>query len=397
MGSGSLGSVGDMALRARHAIAARELERRVRNGGLPRVALVKQDCNEDLYCCSPDTPLPEMLSSTLLRSGPVSLFTLFDARFLIVGTECDPECNIWREKSDSLHWAPASWFESFRDHVPGRDHGQSRYAARVEDVDWDEFDLVISIDIAVPARVTRRFPHVVWAYYVREVKAPSWKASFDRPIEGQDLFLNHLFGPTRSRSQRHVLDFPYHFQQPGVFQQVFGVGDHGGRKGVFVEYHTARAASDDELRQLEEFGPVFARRPGDDRHDAASGARIPDCSMAPVDRSALLRCKYHVKWGGRPVFGTAKVEAIAAGCLALGARKGDGAMFLQTPDTLAEDVPELVRKLRRIEDDPDKYEREKNRQRRLVEYLCYVRPANDLLDAYQRIRQSKSLKPRAIS
>src|SRR5205085_8321686 len=110
-------------------------------------------------------------------------------------TEDDPECAIWREKSDPLGWAPAEWFESFRDHVPGRDHGQSRYAVRADDVDWNAFDLVISVDVSVPARIPRKFPAVGRAYYVRELKAPSWKASFDRPVAGQDLFLNHLFRP----------------------------------------------------------------------------------------------------------------------------------------------------------------------------------------------------------
>ena len=110
-------------IRAAARQARSRLERLKREGGLPRIALVKQDCNEDLYCCAPGTDAFEMLQSTLLRSGPIGLFTTFETDFLILRTEPDPECNIWREKWDPLRWCPVEWFESFRDHVPGRDHG----------------------------------------------------------------------------------------------------------------------------------------------------------------------------------------------------------------------------------------------------------------------------------
>jgi hypothetical protein len=373
------------------SLARRQLEQRRVRAQLPRIALVKQDCNEDLYCCAPGASAAETVGSTLLRSGPASLFTLFDARFFIVRTEPDAECGIWTEKSDPLQWAPQAWFESFRNRVPGRDHGQSRHARSVDEIPWQEFDLVVSVDVAVPARVTARFPQVVWAYYVRELKAPSWQRSFQRPISGQDLYLSQQFAPRRQRQAAHVVDFPYHFQHCGVFHQIFDRPwpEAQPRQGVFVEYHTARAASEAELDALREFGPVYARRAADDRFDPVSGERIPERSMSPEGLEALLGSKYHVKWGGRAIFGTAKVEAIAAGCLVISDRGRDATPFLQSPATAIDDFPSLIAALRRLQADEAMYRRERERQQRLVDYLCYLRPANDLIDAWLATRASK--------
>jgi len=379
--------------------ARRRLGTRCQRGELPRIALVKQDCNEDLYCCSPDATAWETIESTLLRSGPASLFTLFDRRFFIVRTETDAECNIWKEKSEPLRWAPQAWFEAFRDRIPGRDHGQSRFALSVDDIDWSAFDLVISVDVSVPARITARYPQVVWAYYVRELKAPSWASSLTRPIVGQDLYLSQMFAPRRGRHAPHVIDFPYHFQHCGVFHELTGasvdaVATTPLRRGVFVEYHTARTASDAELRQLAAFGPVYARRAEDDQFDALSGERIPERSMAEDGLRALMQSKYHVKWGGRAIFGTAKVEAISAGCLVLSDLALDGTPFLHSQATAISDFPSLIAALRRLEADDALYQRERKRQQLLVDYLCVLRPANDLIDAWRRIRQHKQSRLR---
>lgn len=380
-----------LVLPAASAAARGRLDRMKRSAHWPRVAVVKQDCNEDLYCCERGTPVLEMLQSTLLRSGPVALFTEFDAEFLILRTEPDPECQIWREKSDPLGWCPASWFEAFRDHVPGRDYGQAEYAVDADSVDWNEFDLVVSIDVAVPARITRKYPNVVWAYYVREIKAPSWQRSFETPIEGQDLYLSHRFEPFRRSSAGHVVDFPYHFQYCGIFHELAGMPwpETSPRRGVFVEYHTARAASDREIDALAEFGSVYAHRPTDDVHDAETGERIPARSMSAEGLRALTASKYHVKWGGRSVFGTAKVEAVAAGCLVLSDSARDGTRFLQSDATMAADFPALLELLRRLERDHEMYERQLARQRKLVDYLCCLRPANDLMVAVRDVRRRK--------
>jgi len=399
-----------LRLRLHHRAEQRLLDRLVRSGleqaierewqrlrerlsrGKPRVALVKQDCNEDLYCCPPGEPHWTTISSTLLRSGPVDLFTLFDACFLIVKTEPDDECSIWKEKWDPLRWAPLCWFEAYRDRVPGRDHGQSRFAQASAEIAWSAFDLVVSVDVCVPERITRQHPGVVWSYYVREVKAPSWQRSLDHPLPGQDIFLSQAFDPTPPHRALHVVNFPYHFHHVGVFHEL-ALGQpfsaDAQREGVFVDYHSAQTATDEMLSALNAFGPVYAHRLEDQRLDAVTGERIPDRTMVGPALEALLRSKYHVKWGGRPCLGTAKVEAIAAGCVCLTNPALDGTPFLHSDASRNSDFPSLLEKLRAMEKDVELYRREVKRQRRLVDYLCHYRPANDLLDAWRRVQSTR--------
>ena len=359
----------------------------------PRVALVKQDCNEDLYCCPQDLSAWETISSTLLRSGPVDLFTLFETSFLLLRTEQDSECNIWQEKVEPLGWAPREWFESFRDHVPGRDYGQSRFAQSAETIDWAAFDIVISIDVSVPARITCQFPTVVWCYYVREIKAPSWQASLRAPIKGQDLFLSQSFSPLREQRKSHVIAFPYHFQHVGVFHNLVpGSPDRPDAKirtGVFIEYHSSHLATEEQLQALATFGSVYAHRAIDGQNESLSSDPTPDRSMSGRALHALLNSKYHIKWTGRPTFGTAKVEAIAAGCLAMTDAAIDASPFLHSSLSLVSSFDDLIEKLARLEANPLLFKRELTFQRSLIDYCCCFRPANDLLDACERILASR--------
>lgn len=358
-----------------------------------RIALVKQDCNEDLYCCPPGLHAWKTISSTLLRSGPVDLFTFFDTSFVLLRTEPDPECNIWREKVDPLGWATQEWFENFREHVPGRDYGQSQYAQSADQINWSDFDIVISIDVSVPARITRKYPGVVWCYYVREIKSPSWQESLRAPITGQDLFLSQLFAPLLDQKENHVVDFPYYFQHVGVFHQLVtgapASPDEIVRTGVFVEYHSARQATDQQLRELSAFGPVYAHRSIDEQTDQLSGERIPDRTMAVPALKALLHSKYHVKWAGRPAFGTAKVEAISAGCVCLTDPAIDSTTFLHSQASLAHGFDGLLQQLKSMEQNHASYLRELRLQRQRVDYLCCYRPANDLLDACDRVLKNR--------
>jgi hypothetical protein len=354
-----------------------------------RVALVKQDCNEDLYCCRPGTPPLEMLQSTLLRSGPIALFTKFDTQFHILKTEPDPECQLWREKWEPLRWCPPEWFEAYRERVPGRDHGQSKFAQSAKDIDWGAYDLVISVDVSVPARITRHYPKTVFAYYIREIKAPSHRASFSRPALGQDLFLNQCVHPWPAATAAHVVNFPYHFQYCGVFHELAEVDFSAARHGIFVDYHAAREMTDAQRKQLESFGPVYAKGVNEDRSDPRDGRLIPHRSMEPEAFAALSAARYYVKWAGRSTMGTGKMEAIAAGCLSLCAPHGDGTQFIQSVWTSPESFDELLGMLDQLERRPAVYDRELARQRKILDHVGFRRPGVELLSKMMFARAGK--------
>jgi hypothetical protein len=112
--------------------------------------------------------------------------------------------------------------------------------------------------------------------------------------------------------------------------------------------------------------------------------------MAEPALSALLQCKYHVKWAGRPAFGTAKVEAVAAGGLSITNPALDGTPFLHSAASRVDGFTTLIAQMHKLEADDALYNSELLRQRQLIDYLCHYRPANELLDACDRVRSMKT-------
>lgn len=369
-------------LYARLSVERPRLTALLESADAPRIALVKQDVCEDLYCGPIDASPRELLESTQLRSGPLALLTAAHARFQILETVAAPECNIWQERATDLKWDTLEFFASYRVRIPGCDYGQSRFAVSPHAVDWSQYDIVISIDVAVPASVTQQYPQTSWAYYVREIKAPSYQHGLTSPAPGQDLFLNHGFRWHPPAAAAHVVEFPYHLQYAGCFHEVFELPFHEPRHGLFVDHHTLVNMAVTERQRFTPYGPLVGPElPAPLQYEGGKSVP-PRRTMDPDLRERLLNSKYFlITPGQRRVFGTALVEAIAAGCLAIGSPQALAAHgFLFSPQSSAKNTDEALARIEAFENDHDLYLAEVRRQRSLVDWVCYVRPLLTLFD-----------------
>lgn len=370
------------AIRRQRAQAESDYLAALSRYGTPRVALVKQDINEDLYCCPCGSTGREVIESTLLRSGPVGLFSDWNAQFLMLETVDDQECTIWQERATKLHWDTLEFFRSYQLKVPGRDYGQQRFAVPVDSVDWSQFDVVVSIDNSVPARITRRFPQILWCYYVRELKTPEYAASLTRALPGQDVVLSHQFEPVPEVSSPHVLHFPYHLHRFCCLQDIFGepVPDDKSRSGIFIDHHTMTHLSSQERGALQEFGRIASTIHQGKREVIPTSEKLARRTLDPDLRERLFNSRYFlVTQGKRSVFGTGLVEAISAGCLVIGTPERIGCAFLLSDATSATDVNDAIRKMQILENQPELRQRELQRQRDLVDWLCFYRPLQQLV------------------
>lgn len=361
----------------------------------PRIIVVKQDVNEDLYFAPPGTRGAELVASTLLRSGPAALFAKWDAEFRIVKTVDDPECQVWKERATVLNWDTLEFFRSYRDRVPGFPHGQSSWAIDPGEINWSEYDIVISMDIAVPARITASAPDTLWCYYIREIKTPAYRVSLTEPALGQDLVLNHGFGLSPKNLASHVLEFPYHLHYPGCFHDLFDVPQSRpeARTGVFVDHHTMVALDEKQRQRLKAYGPLASTIHEGEREVIPTSECLPRRTMDADLRERLMNSRYFlITPGMRSVFGTACVEAIAAGCLAIGdpKRMGRHGVFF-SPGTTASNVDEAIARMNQLEAAPEKYRAEVERQRMVVDYVAYARPLAALFERYEQ-KQLSSLR-----
>lgn len=355
---------------------------------LPRIALVKQEVYQDLYCCPRGSTPRDIIFSSHKRTGPVGLFSKLGADFWIVKTEPDPECEIWKEKVTDCKHAPLEYYESlktrpFLDGKYGHKLVPGELAVSVNDVSWDDYDIVISMDISVPARVTRRHPRVVWCYIMGEPCMRSWQRSKREPIEGYDVFLTQWIRhfPVLPGLAAHEIECPQFLQYYGCFHDLLGLApQETQRSGTFLEVLTGLKLTKEQYRQLEAFGPV--RRTDGMTEDIVRG---------------LMQSKYFIRCGGqRKLQGQAMIEAVAAGCLAIGNPWEFQMKSLFTPGTSIYSFEGLLKKLARFESDPALFEREVGRQRQLLNHLCFTRPLTDLFRRAQAIREARGSRVQTV-
>jgi len=337
-----------------------------------RCALVKQSVYNDLYCCLSLAPAAEAVRSSLMRTGPMGFLTDLGADFWHVREDEAPECRIWEESPGSN---PSTDLEEFRrqqTQVPhqGRfGHGRSpaELSVTVDSVPWNNYQMVISLDIAIPLRIRRRHPDILWVYFPVDPGTPTAKTARRTPPEGFDVTLTHLHRrfPVRPNLGPQSIDCPYSFQSPYSWQSVWP--EPTERNGIMVEGKTAAKLEPGQLAAIGHFGPV----------------RRPQGSVSKVAQD-LLASRYYLSLYGNPLTGNGQIEAIMAGCLSLGDPRTYVQRSLFTPATVAKSFDSALCRLSAWDQDPVRREHARQEQRAIAEYICFRRPAQQLLTFLQR-------------
>lgn len=334
-----------------------------------KILFLKQTVFQDLYCCKNYNSYRDLIFSSLKRTGPVGLFTRLNADFIIVNLVHDIECNIWQQKWYDCKQKPPEFYLSLID-TPflggkrGHLEGQGKYGIDINDIDFSKYDIVISCDISVPTRIVKQNPHIVWCYYISEPCMTAYKKSHQQVLFGYDLFLNEGFRKIKlnPKPRWHEIEFPYFLQYYGCFHDLLGIDkDFFERAGIFLESHTSRELDADQINELKSFGPL-----------GFTEGKTEEIIMG------LLKSKYYVRFGGRKLWGNSMIEAIAAGCLALGNPDEFRHVSLFTNKTSVKSFEELTKRIKFFEGNPDEYSRELRKQRRRLDYVCYNRPLREL-------------------
>jgi len=138
-----------------------------------------------------------------------------------------------------------------------------------------------------------------------------------------------------------------------------------------VEGKTYAKLGPSQIAQLEQFGPV----------------RRPQGSVSHLAQN-LRSSRYYLSLYGNPLTGNGQIEAIMAGCLSVGDPRTYVQRSLFTPATVAHDFASALRKLASLEADPAFRERARSEQAGIAEYICFRRPAHQLLNFLHKKRPS---------
>lgn len=338
-----------------------------------RVLLVKQDVHNDLYCAVSPASAEDIVYSSLMRSGPVGLFTALNADFAVVKVDPAPECNVWKQKVTDCKHHPLEYYESFRGPIKRarQTYDHSLVAVDVDEVRWGDYDLVISIDIAVPTRIVKDYPDTVWAYYVSEPCMSLYAASLAEPQFGYDLFLTLGFRNERpSYPSPRVLEFPYFLQYAGCFTDLDGIENppFDKRAGVSVETHSLKLWNDEQNARVErEVGPVY-------RGFVDARTKINN----------LRASKFHLRTDGKAIWGNSLIEAMACGALVV----STPTLLkhrLVVPELMVSNFDQMLNVIETLGREPTLRASCLAKQEAMLNETCFLRPMRDLVEALNHI------------
>lgn len=281
-----------------------------------------------------------------------------------------PECRNWEESVGSnpttreTELAGARRLTAEIPHAGTLGHTRTPGEMAVDPgkVDWNQFKMVVSIDIAIPVELRQRYPDVMWVYFPADPGTPTAKRARQTPPEGFSVSLTHTHRrfPVRPNLSSSAIECPYSFQSSFSWDQVWH--SQIKREGTMVEHQTYDLLDGKQRQRLASLGTV----------------RKPHGSVSEV--AAMLRAsKFYLRLQGGPLTGNGQVEAIMAGCLAL----GDPGTYVQrslfTPQTVTPSFDSALAKLRYFESSPLDYEKARAEQLAVAEFVCFRRPAFQLL------------------
>ena len=346
-----------------------------------KIALVKQDVYADLYVASRKESDPaEVLFSSMMRVGPYGLIENLEADFIIVKEEDCFETQIYRQvipqyaskfrllKTHTLNEIPG--FKSFE---PGSPLPNGYYAVDASDVDWGEYDVVISVNVSIPTKLVRKFPSTLFAYMIGEANFGMNKVRF-----GYDVVLNQKARGIYEPSSKGVIDFPYTFLSDSSIESAMrrALGREPINEGVFVEVNS--------VMSVVELG----------------GRRVYRHSQnIKTNLTNLYDAKYFIKCGGRFIRGNSVAEAISSGTLVLINR--DDIVYRELiPDGCNVNcLEDALTQMTELDNNPSLYDELLRQERERVQKYLFDAPLNALKLALNKKRsdgpESYSLLNRA--
>lgn len=328
-----------------------------------RVALVRQSACLSGYLPGSKRPWQEVVLTSNYHLGPFAFLSDLGADSLVVKQERDPETHLWWEKhaGDPDPVASKKVMDSW---ISSQEQMEGVVASG--DVRWEDYDLVICLDVPVPSRLTYRAKKTLWAYYSVEAGGALHENSLLRPVPGYHLYLNHSFRRhrIRPRNRKHVLEFPFSFQSAEGWSGLLahlGLRDIG-RSGAVVDKFS------------------WKDMPASNEKDTAMTRLGEDGQRWPTRKCVDLlgRSRFAIRTEPRKRWGNWSIEAVQAGCVFLGRVASMDMKGALLPELVVGDLREAQTRMNELLQEPEKLSSLRLLQAAMVEHLAFRRPLADL-------------------
>lgn len=357
-----------------------------------KVALVKQVVLPDLYVCHPHSGIEEILFSTIMRIGPLGFFHIFDCDFYIVDVHPAIECQLWKKinqtplngnadllldlKTKLLNQIPGQEFKK-----PGSSFPNGHFSVDVNSVQWDKYDIVISINISIPTEIVKKHINILWCYMLMEPYIFMDKVYFSYDVS----FNHHASGLTYSKPG--VIDFPYTFLHPGLIASIMQdeLGRGSNKTGIFCDISCSKEKPEeklvnkppDHLLSLSKYGHPLVVHNQSIRENCVN----------------LFDSKYFIKLGGPLIRGNSIIEAISAGCLVIGNPDEIMLKILLPDDCRVSSVDQAEKLIKHLDTNPSDYLELFYIQKALCQKYIIDKPVESLLNILNYKLKFGPLKP----
>ena len=131
-----------------------------------KIAFIKEACYQDLWIGDNKDTSSDLIRSTLLRTGPIGLLEIFGSDFFIVksnNSKAAQKIRFSQLPKDCLSKEDYKLIESTKiriksSRLPFRCPNDFSYD--VEKINWSKYDIVISLNFAVPISIRRKYPNI---------------------------------------------------------------------------------------------------------------------------------------------------------------------------------------------------------------------------------------------
>ena len=327
-----------------------------------RVALVRQTAYRGAYLPGAKKNWPDIVLTATAHLGPLSFLAELNADYFVVRQTPDPETYLWKEKfardpnPESAYRGIEAWQEE----------QETMGVVDCDQIRWDDYDLIICLDIPIPTRIVSKSKKTIGAYYSVEAGGTLHKSSLLKPVGGYYFYLNHCFRRFRARpcNKNHVLEFPFTFQSAASWKHLAKetTGGDANRRGAVVD----RASWQSHPGEKPTFMTALSG-------DAAAYIRLMSSSQFSI------RTDPKTRWGNWAL------EAIQAGSLFLGRADSLAMPGILLPELIVTDLPSAHKKIKALLKDPLHMLSLAKTQAALAEHLAFRRPLMDLTARAKRL------------
>ena len=320
-----------------------------------RVALVRQTAYRGAYLPGVKRNWTDVVLSANAHLGPFSFLAELNADYFVTRQTPEPETYLWKGKFANDP-NPES---TYRDVEAWQEEQESMDVVDCDQIRWDDYDLVICLDIPIPTRIVEKSQKPLWCYYSVEAGGTLHKSSLLKPVNGYHFYLNHCFRRYRARpyNKNHVLEFPFTFQSASSWKHLAKetAGGDANRRGAVVDRASWQSHPGDKPSSMTTLSG-----------DAAAYIRLMSSS------EFAIRTDPKTRWGNWAL------EAIQAGCLFLGRADSLAMPGVLLPELIVADLASAHKKIEGLLKDPLHMQSLVQTQAALAEHLAFRRPLMDL-------------------